>query len=105
MHSTAKENERRTHPREHEPTRQLRIFVDGEEIMTENWSMGGFRSYGLFQYDKKDRFNGVVESPDGGPKIAFTGRILRVDEDGARVVSLVEIELDDLLTLQDSAPH
>ncbi len=104
MHSTAKENERRAHPREHEPTRQLRIFVDGQEVMTENWSMGGFCSYGLYRFDKKDRFNGEVESPDSGRRIPFTGRVLRVDHDGARIVSLVEIELDDLLALQEAAP-
>ena len=104
MHSTAKEKERRAHLREHEPSRQLRIFVDGEEVMTENWSMGGFCSYGLYRFDKKDRFRGLVESPDGGPKIPFTGRVMRVDHDGARIVSLVEIELDDLLALQKAAP-
>jgi hypothetical protein len=45
-----------------------------------------------------------VESPDSGRRIPFTGRVLRVDHDGARIVSLVEIELDDLLALQEAAP-
>ena len=102
MQVTAKQNERRQHQREYDAKRQLKIIVNDQEILTENWSIGGFRSYGLFRYDKKDRFQGLVARADGGPGIPFVGRIIRVEEDGARVVSLVEIELDDLLALQET---
>lgn len=99
MPVTAKHDERRAHERVHEPEHQLEISVDGEGITTENWSIGGFRSYGLFHLDSKDRFQGHIKVPGSDIDIPFTGRILRVEEDGARIASLAEINLDDLLAL------
>ena len=104
MQAMAQTDERREHQRELDPTRQLSIFVDGEKIPTDNWSLGGFRSYGLFQYDKKDRFHGVVAGSGARPDISFVGKILRVEEDGARVVKMAEIKLDHLLLLQGFTP-
>ncbi len=102
MQVTEQENERRAHLREHEPSRQLKITVNGQKFLTENWSIGGFRSYGLFLLARNDRFPGLVAVPDDGAQIPFTGQIVRVEEDGARIVRLVEIDLDHLLALQES---
>ncbi|MDA0231410.1 MAG: hypothetical protein O3B21_14655 [Proteobacteria bacterium] len=100
MQAMAHTDERRDHQRELDPTKQLSILIDGETISTENWSLGGFRSYGLFQYDKKDHFTGVVVGSGTRPDIPFVGKVLRVDEDGARVVKMAEIKLDHLLLLE-----
>jgi len=104
MQAMVQTDERREHQRELDPSRQLSILVDGDKIPTENWSLGGFRSHGLFQYDKKDRFHGVVAGSGERPDIPFVGKILRVDEDGARVVKMAEIKLDHLLLLRGFTP-
>ncbi len=51
--------------------------------------------------NKNERFAGLVKVPSDGPNIPFTGQIIRVEEDGARIVKLVEIDLDHLLALQE----
>ncbi|MBT7291380.1 MAG: hypothetical protein HN838_02520, partial [Rhodospirillaceae bacterium] len=102
MPVTAKHDERRAQERVHEPAHQLEISVDGQLITTENWSIGGFRSYGLFHLDNKERFSGHIKVPDSDIEITFTGRILRVEKDGARIASLADIDLDDLLALLDA---
>ena len=102
MQTKAQAAERREHRREHEPSRQLSIMVDGQMELTENWSMGGFHSNGLQRFNKDDRFNGVVVGLGERPDIPFVGKILRLDVDGARIVKMAEIELDHLLDLQDA---
>jgi len=99
MQVTAQQDERRAHEREYDPARQLTITVDGEKALTENWSLGGFRSYGLYRLNKKDRFIGRIHMPGNESGLIFTGQIIRVEEDGARIVNLVEIDLDHLLAL------
>ncbi len=101
MQVMAEARERREHEREMDPARQLTIIVNGQKILTENWSMGGFRSYGLFKCKKKDRFDGLVKGDGDRPDIPFVGKILRIEDDGARIVKMVEIELDHLLKLQE----
>ncbi len=103
MPQTARHEDRRAQPRVHDAEQQLEITVDGQLIETENWSIGGFRTYGLFRLDNKERFSGQIKVPDSGTEIPFIGRIIRVEEDGARIASLVDIELDDLLALLDAA--
>lgn len=71
MQVTAKHDERRAHPRQYGTARQLRITVDGQQILTEIWSVGGFRSYRLFRLNKKDRFTGHVKIPDRATEIKF----------------------------------
>jgi hypothetical protein len=102
MRAMALPSERREHAREDSPEHQITIVVDGRKVSTENWSMGGFRSYGLFHLNKKERFHGLIEGDGNRPDIPFVGKILRVEEDGARGVKLVEIELEHLLQLQES---
>jgi hypothetical protein len=103
MPVTAQHDERRAQTRVYDLTRQLEIAVDGHVIETENWSIGGFRSYGLFRLNKKERFSGRISIPGTEFRIDFTGKIIRVEEDGARIATLVEIGLDDLLALQEAA--
>mgnify|MGYP006112701727 CR=1 FL=1 len=104
MQVMATSDERREHRREIEPSRQLTILVDGENenIVTDNWSMGGFCTHGLAQFNKKDRFNGIVAGEGERPDIPFVGKILRIEDDGARIVKMAEIELDHLLTLLEA---
>ena len=101
MQLTTQQDERRAYKREYESARQLEIIVDDQEFNTENWSVGGFRSYGLYLLNKNERFAGLVNVPIDGPNIPFTGQIIRVEEDGARIVKLVDIDLDHLLALQE----
>ena len=51
---------------------------------------------------KKERFTGRIKIPGSSAEIPFTGRIIRVAEDGARIASLVDINLDDLLALLEA---
>ncbi len=102
MAVTAQHEERRAQPRVDESSQQLEISVDGRGITTEDWSIGEFRSYGLQSYAKKERFTGRIKIPGSSAEIPFTGRIIRVAEDGARIASLVDINLDDLLALLEA---
>lgn len=71
------------------------------ELETLNWSIGGFRAYGLEDLEPKDRFTGMME-PQGGPSCEFTGQVTRVDDDGVRAVRFVEVDLSTILAIQDS---
>ena len=51
---------------------------------------------------KKEHFTGRIKIPGSSAEIPFTGRIIRVAEDGARIASLVDINLDDLLALLEA---
>ena len=79
----------------------MKLRVGEREIETLNWSIGGFRAHGLDDLELKDRFTGKME-PQEGPSCEFTGQVTRVDDDGARAVRFVEIDLSSLLALQDT---
>ena len=79
----------------------MKLRVGERELEPLNWSIGGFRAHGLDDLELKDRITGKME-PQDGPSCEFTGQVTRVDDDGARAVRLVEIDLSSLLALQDT---
>ena len=78
----------------------MKLTVGERELETVNWSVGGFMAHGLDDFELKDRFTGMME-PKGGPVSEFTGQVTRVEDDGARAVRFVEVDLSTLLALQD----
>ena len=70
----------------------MKLRVGEREFKALNLSIGGFRVHGLDDLELKDRFTGKME-PQDGPSCEFTGQVTRVDDDGARAVRFVEINL------------
>jgi hypothetical protein len=82
--------------------RQLKLKVGDQELETLNWSVGGFMAHGLEGLETKDRFTGVMQ-PQDGPSSEFTGQVTRVDENGARTVRFVEVDLATLIAMQQKS--
>jgi len=96
--STRSANQRR-HGRIYEKDRQLRIKLGRREGRTSNWSQGGFLANGLDDYDLGDQVEGMIGGPGRG-RSGFTGKVLRVLDDGQRAVQLVSFDSAALLALQ-----
>ena len=79
----------------------MKLRVGERELETLNWSVGGFMAHGLEGFEPRDRFTGMMEPP-GGPSCEFTGQVTRVEDDGARAVRFVEVDLSTLLAIQDN---
>ncbi len=79
----------------------MKLKVGTRELKAMNCSVGGFMAHGLESFARWDRFTGVMEPADG-PFSEFTGQVTRVEDDGARAVRFVEVDLNSLLALQNS---
>ena len=80
----------------------MKLKVGERELETVSWSVGGFMAHGLDDLEPKGRFTGMME-PEGGPVSKFTGQVTRVEDDGARAVRFVEVDLSTLLALQNKS--
>lgn len=78
----------------------MKLRVGERELETLNWSIGGFRTHGLDDLEFKDRCTGKMERRTAHP-VNLPAKS-RVDDDGARAVCFVEIDLSSLLAIQDT---
>jgi len=91
--------EQRQHKRIYGKDRQLQIKSGRQEGNTSNWSHGGFLADGLDEYDVDDNVEGVMEGPDHRSG-HFSGKMVRVQDDGQRTVQLVSFDSSALLAMQ-----
>ena len=90
---------RRRHQRVDDIERQLSINTGERKGRTGNWSRGGFLADGLDDYRTDDRVEGIMEGRSGD-RVKFSGKVVRVQDDGMRAVQLVSFDSAALLAMQ-----
>jgi hypothetical protein len=101
MRNPAAPVNRRRSERVHSGERQLRVKSGKQEGQTGNFSQDGFLADGLDDYQKNDTLEGTLHAPDGG-QARFSGKVVRVEEDGMRAVQLVNFDSAALLMFQSA---
>lgn len=90
--------ERRRHRRIYGP--QLKLDIAGQQLVTMNWSVGGFLASGLESFQPGDRFEGSLTPPNSDQAGGFAAEVVRIDgETGARGCHFLSLSFKAFLSM------